>query len=122
VRRDLRRAFGPQSLGGFAPEGVRSGHMEGSAHYEGRALDVFVRPVNAANNRQGWAIAQYLVAHASRLDIDHVIFDAKIWSSGARSESGWRDYDPGDAPGDRAVLEHRDHVHVDVHEGGDSSL
>lgn len=117
VRRDLQRAFGPQSLGGFAPQGVRDGHMEGSAHYEGRAVDVFVRPVNAANNRRGWAMAQYLVAHADRLEVDHVIFDARIWSAGVRSEAGWRDYDPGDAPGDRRVLEHRDHVHVDVHEG-----
>ena len=31
-----------------------------------------------------------------------------------RSDQGWRDYDPGNAPGDRKVLEHRDHVHVDV--------
>ncbi|MGH3369894.1 MAG: hypothetical protein ACRDPR_07815 [Nocardioidaceae bacterium] len=117
VRKDVERAFGDLSLGGFAPGGVTDGHREGSTHYEGRALDIFVRPVNAANNRKGWAIAQYLVAHADRLAVQHVIFDAKIWSAGARSGQGWRDYDPGDEPGDRQVLEHRDHVHVDVHEG-----
>jgi hypothetical protein len=117
VRRDVRRAFGPLSLGGFAPQGVNSGHQEGSAHYDGRAVDIFVRPVNEANNRRGWAIAQYLVAHAERLEVQHVIFDAKIWSA-SRSDEGWRDYDPGDRPGNRAVLLHRDHVHVDVHEGG----
>jgi hypothetical protein len=88
--------------------------MKGSAHYDGRAVDVFVRPVSAAHRRTGWAIASYLVAHASRLEIDHVIFDKRIWTAGARSEQGWRRYDPGNAPGDRAVLEHRDHVHVDV--------
>jgi hypothetical protein len=43
-----------------------------------------------------------------------VIFDGRIWSTGTRSEQGWREYDPGSAPGDRVVLEHRDHVHVDV--------
>src|SRR4029079_9186098 len=32
-----------QPLGGFAPGGVSTGHMEGSAHYEGRAIDLFVR-------------------------------------------------------------------------------
>jgi hypothetical protein len=117
VRADLRKAFGQLALGGFAPGGVRDGHQEGSTHYDGRAIDVFVRPINDANNRKGWAIAQYLVAHADRLDVQHVIFDAKIWSAGARSIQGWRDYDPGDRPGDRAVLEHRDHVHVDVAEG-----
>jgi hypothetical protein len=88
--------------------------MAGSAHYDGRAIDIFVRPVNAANNIRGWAIAQYLVAEADRLDISTVIFDDKIWQAGSRSDDGWRDYDPPDGPGDRAVLEHRDHVHVDV--------
>lgn len=117
VRSDVLRAFGDLPLGGFSPQGVTEGHQEGSTHYEGRAVDIFVRPVNQANNRRGWAIAQYLVAHAERLDVQHVIFDAKIWSSGPRSTQGWRDYDPGDRPGDRAILEHRDHVHVDVVEG-----
>jgi len=117
VREDLREAFGDLSLGGFAPGGVRDGHREGSTHYDGRAIDVFVRPINEGNNRRGWAIAQYLVAHADRLGVQHVIFDAKIWSAGLRSSQGWRDYDPGDRPGDRAILEHRDHVHVDVPAG-----
>jgi len=117
VRADLHKAFGDLPLGGFAPGGVTTGHMKGSAHYDGRAVDVFVRPVNAANKRTGWAIASYLVAHASRLDIEHVIFDKRIWTTGSRSDRGWRVYDPGNAPGDRKVLEHRDHVHVDVAAG-----
>jgi hypothetical protein len=114
VREDVEAAFGDLALGGFAPGGVDSGHKEGSAHYEGRAIDIFLRPVNAPNNRRGWSIAYYLVAQADRLDIEHVIYDDMIWSAGRRSEEGWRDYDPGDTPGDRAILEHRDHVHVDV--------
>ena len=114
VRRDLHKAFGSLPLGGYDASGVSTGHMKGSAHYEGRAIDVFVRPINADNLRTGWAIASYLVAHASRLDIDHVIFDKRIWTAGARSDQGWRDYDPGNGPGDRKILEHRDHVHVDV--------
>jgi hypothetical protein len=114
VRADLSGAFGELSVGGFAAGGVTSGHMKKSAHYEGRAIDVFVRPVNTVNKRKGWAIAAYLVAQADRLSVEHVIFDGKIWTAGPKSEQGWRDYDPGDAPGDRAVLEHRDHVHVDV--------
>ncbi len=118
VRADLESAFGRLPLGGFAPGGVSTGHQEGSAHYAGRAVDVFVRPISQDNNRKGWAIASYLVAHASRLQIDHVIFDKRIWSAGSLSEKGWRDYDPGSAPGNRAVLEHRDHVHVDVVAGG----
>jgi hypothetical protein len=117
VRADLHKAFGDLPLGGFEAGGVTTGHMKGSAHYDGRAIDVFVRPVNAGNKRTGWAIASYLVAHAGRLAVEHVIFDKRIWTAGNRSDQGWRDYDPGDAPGDRKVLEHRDHVHVDVAAG-----
>lgn len=121
VRRDVDKAFASLPVGGFAPGGVTTGHMEGSAHYEGRAIDIFFRPVTTAHRRQGWAVAQYLVANASRLDIAHVIFDDRIWSAGDASEEGWRHYSlPASehpAGADRAtlaILEHRDHVHVDV--------
>ncbi len=120
VRASLETAFGPLSLGGFAPGGVTTGHMPGSTHYEGRAVDVFVRPISEANRRAGWAIAAYLVAHADQLDLGNVIFDGRIWSSGRSSESGWRPYTPpreGSTPEEQAILEHRDHVHVDVVRG-----
>src|SRR4051794_1484291 len=115
VRSELRRVFGSLPLGGYAAGGVSTGHQAGSAHYEGRAIDVFVRPVSADNKRKGWAIASYLVAQADRLSIDTVIFDDKIWKVGSRSADGWETYEvPSGSPGDQAVLEHRDHVHVDV--------
>ena len=115
VRRDLEERFGTLSLGGFEPGGVSSGHMEGSAHYEGRAIDVFFRPINADNTKRGWAVATYLVANADRLDINTLIFDDRIWHAGSRSDDGWTDYRvPSTSRGDRAILEHRDHVHVDV--------
>ncbi|WP_028639073.1 hypothetical protein [Nocardioides sp. URHA0032] len=114
VRRELDDLFGDPPMGGFAPGGVSTGHMAGSAHYDGRAVDVFVRPVSPENKIRGWAIAQYLVAMADRLSIEHVIFDDRIWTSGSRSGDGWRDYDPPASSGSRLVLEHRDHVHVDV--------
>lgn len=112
VRQEVEGVFGDQSLGGFAPGGVRDGHMPGSTHYEGRAVDVFFRPVTPENTVRGWAVAHYLVAHAERLDVQTVIFDDMIWTA-RRADEGWRDYD---APtgGDPAILEHRDHVHVDV--------
>ncbi|QWC86966.1 hypothetical protein KLP28_12465 [Nocardioidaceae bacterium] len=115
VRRDVTRTFGELPLGGFAPGGVSTGHIPGSAHYEGRAVDIFFRPVgDEALNREGWAVAQYLVAHAERLKVETVIFDERIWTA-ARSGSGWRDYEVSSLrPGDRDILLHRDHVHVDV--------
>lgn len=111
IREELRQRFGRVPLGGFAPEGVSTGHMEGSAHYDGRAIDAFVRPVNARNKTKGWAIAHWAVANAARLDIRTVIFDDRIWTAG---RDGWRDYDPPSRSGDIAILEHRDHVHIDV--------
>ena len=116
VRRDLVALFPDLALGGFAAGGVSTGHTEGSAHYDGRAIDVFVRPVSDSNRMRGWAIAQYLVSQADRLAIRTVIFDDRIWTSGGRSGDGWRDYDPPERAGDPAILEHRDHVHVDVYE------
>jgi hypothetical protein len=116
VRRDLDKAFGPLPLGGFAAGGVSSGHQAGSAHYDGRALDVFFRPVTSDSQRRGWAVAEYLVANARRLGVEHVIFDGRIWTAGSTSEDGWRRYVvPKEAAGSRVVLEHRDHVHVDVY-------
>jgi hypothetical protein len=115
VRHDLEAVFGTLPLGGFEPGGVSTGHMRGSAHYEGRAIDVFVRPINKANKKRGWAISSYLVAHADRLGIETVIFDNHIWKAGSRSADGWRRYEvPSSSRGDRKILEHRDHVHVDV--------
>ena len=113
VRREVEAVFGPQSLGGFAPGGVRDGHMPGSTHYDGRAVDIFFRPVTETSRTRGWAVASYLVAQAERLEIQTVIFDDRIWTA-RRSDDGWRDYDEPDGPGDPDILAHRDHVHVDV--------
>ncbi|MDO9380613.1 MAG: hypothetical protein Q7T56_17345 [Nocardioidaceae bacterium] len=107
------KAYGPLSTGGFAPGGVDTGHVEGSAHYDGRAVDFFFRPVDGDSLRSGWALAQYMVANASQLSVSTVIYDAKIWTA-RRSHQGWRDYRVPDRPGDPDVLAHRDHVHVDV--------
>lgn len=113
LRAQVEAVFGPQSLGGFAPGGVRSGHVEGSAHYEGRALDVFFRPVTPEGTARGWQLAHWLVAHSRELDVAVVIFDRQIWSA-SRSSQGWRDYEHPSGDTENPVLAHEDHVHVDV--------
>lgn len=111
---ELEEVLGPQSLGGFAPGGVSTGHIQRSAHYQGRAVDVFYRPVTDDSLRRGWVTAQWLSAHNERLEIATVIFDGRLWS--ARG-SGWRDYrHPSGVVGDE-TLDHLDHVHVDVLRG-----
>jgi hypothetical protein len=114
VRKDLLKTFGKLSTGGYAPAGVTTGHIDGSAHYEGRAIDVFVKPISAQHTVKGWALAQYLVAQANRLGIRTVIFSDRIWTSGAGSDSGWAAYKAPQGAGNPDTLRHLDHVHVDV--------
>jgi hypothetical protein len=116
VRDELTEAFGELPISGYAAGGVTAGHMAGSAHYDGRALDVFFEPVGGEQQTQGWAVAQWLVANAARLDIATVIYDDNIWTA-RRSTSGWRPYTPPDGPTEDATLRHLDHVHVDVIRG-----
>jgi len=116
VRAQMRGVYGKQTLGGFEPRGVASGHIDGSAHYEGRAIDVFFRPISEDNQRLGWAQAAWAVAHADRLSVATVIFDRSIWSA-RRSVTGWRDYRHPGGPTTNPILLHEDHLHVDVLEG-----
>ncbi|MUK01336.1 hypothetical protein GM708_04990 [Vibrio cholerae] len=111
VRTTMTEVFGEQSLGGFEPGGVGSGHGGDSTHYDGRAVDVFFRPVTEENRRQGWVLSHWLVAHAEDLDIQYVIFDDHFWSA-RLARGGWHPYD-APAPANE-ILRHLDHVHVDV--------
>ncbi|GAB3542574.1 hypothetical protein GCM10027403_35430 [Arthrobacter tecti] len=117
LREAMTEVFGEQSLGGFAPGGVDQGHGGDSTHYDGRAIDVFFRPVSEENRRQGWMLAHWLVAHAGDLNIQYVIFDDQFWSAHI-SRGQWHDYDAPDPSNE--ILRHLDHVHVDVL-GGDAS-
>ena len=118
VRQDLEAAFGDLSLGGFAPGGVRDGHMKGSAHYEGRALDVFVRPIGEGQPRQGLGdgalpgragrTARHRPRHLRRADL---VRRPPLRGRLARLRPGQH---RRQGEGTVAVLEHRDHVHVDV--------
>lgn len=111
----MEGVFSDLSLGGYTPGGYDSGHGEDSAHYEGRAIDVFYRPVTEENRREGWIMSHWLIAHAPDYEVAVIIFDDKIWST-AFSSLGWRDYD---ADPDDEILRHLDHVHVDVQRGSD---
>ena len=120
LRAAWTEAFGPLPAGGFARGGVRSGHVDGSAHYEGRAIDVFFRPLgDREQHRRGWVFAQWLVAHAPEHHVLSVIYDDRIWTSWAAC-AGWRDYvHPGASFTNRgnSILRHREHVHVAVESG-----
>lgn len=117
LKEGIEEVYAEPSLGGYEPGGYDTGHGEGSAHYDGRAIDIFFRPVSEDNRRAGWVMAHWLIAHAPAYEIDVIIFDDKIWSTYYPS-MGWRDYD---ADPDNEILRHIDHVHVDVQPGDDGS-
>ncbi|MUL44252.1 hypothetical protein FZ103_24340 [Streptomonospora sp. PA3] len=111
----VNEVFGPVSVGGYEPGGISTGHGEDSAHYDGRAIDFFYRPISEENRREGWLLAHWLVAHAEKLHVANVIFDDEIWNARG-SRGGWWPYVADDP--DNAIMRHLDHVHVDVQEGG----
>ncbi|MGC3953750.1 MAG: SH3 domain-containing protein [Propionicimonas sp.] len=74
-------------------------------HKNGRALDIMLTPKK--ESAMGWKIAKYLVANAKAFNIDHIIFEQKIWTP--RSPK-WRHM------ADRGSItqNHFDHVHVAI--------
>lgn len=110
----VREIFGRIPDGGYEPGGVTTGHIPGSAHYEGRAIDYFFRPYT--DNKQkshGWLLAQWAVVHAEELDISTIIFDDMIWFRNS-SGRGWQKYVHPSGNTTNPILRHLDHVHIDV--------
>lgn len=114
---EVTAAFGDLPVGGFDPAGITDGHIEGSAHYDGRAVDIFFRPHDdPASDRAGWTVAHWLAVQAHRLGIATIIYDEMIWTA-RRSDDGWRPYTHPSDNTDDPTLRHLDHVHMDVARG-----
>ena len=106
--------FGYIPKGGYDAGGVSTGHIPGSAHYEGRAVDFFFRPHDEKPNRiTGWQLAMWATVNAAEYNIKTVIFDDKIWTR-MNSSAGWRDYVHPSGDRKNPILRHLDHVHIDV--------
>jgi hypothetical protein len=106
--------FGYIPKGGYDAGGVSTGHIPGSAHYEGRAVDFFFRPHDEKPNRiTGWQLAMWATVNAAEYNIKTVIFDDKIWTR-LNSSAGWRDYVHPSGDRKNPILRHLDHVHIDV--------
>ena len=112
----------PSPSAGSPRAGSVTATCEGSAHYDGRAIDVFFRP-GVRGEQAGWLGAGPLPRgpgrparrtdrHLRRPDLDR----------GPAIGLGWRRYAPDTSGRDAeaaAILEHRDHVHVDVYPRGE---
>lgn len=117
LRAAWTEVFGPLIAGGFASGGVSTGHVDSSSHYDGRAIDVFFRPLgDAEQRRRGRVFAQWLVAHAQDFHVLSVIYADQIWTSWA-AYAGWREYVHPSGNRTNAILRHLDHVHVAVESG-----
>lgn len=81
--------------GGYSPHGE---------HSSGRALDIMTSDLALGN-----AIADFLRAHASELDLFDVIWQQHIWTP-VRAGEGWRAMPDRGSP----TANHYDHVHVSV--------
>lgn len=77
------------------------GHGE---HSSGRAIDIMTSDVEL-----GTAIAEFLRAHASELNLYDVIWRQRIWTP-VRASEGWRSMSSRGS----ATANHYDHVHVSV--------
>ncbi len=89
VRDLIASGFGETNMGGWCPGGCTDGHVEGSDHYTGHAIDVMILPyTDPTRIADGDRIATWLTANAQQLAVKYVIWRALIWSPG----EGWRPY------------------------------
>jgi hypothetical protein len=110
----VRNAFGLTDIGGYCPGGCNTGHIAGSDHYTGHAIDIMLLPISDASGRVGDDVAAWLIANAQRYAIKYLIWNGRIWST-ARSAQGWRSYTPPSGSTNDPTLMHRDHIHVSVY-------
>jgi hypothetical protein len=76
-----------------------------SFHKNGRALDLMLTPKK--ESKLGWQITAYLISHYKEFNIDHIIFEQKIWTP---SNQRWRKM----ADRGSTTANHYDHVHVAI--------
>lgn len=83
--------------------GWRAGGMQ--FHKNGRALDMMLTP--HAESALGWRIANYLIKHHKEFNINHIIFEQKIWTP---QTPRWRHM----ADRGSITANHFNHVHVAI--------
>lgn len=112
--------FGWKNVGGGAT-GDQTGHIIGSYHYCGRAIDSFAPGVLWKTRATGtglsasWRLANWAAHNAAALNVSEVIFYDLIWTA---AKGGWRPYRNSglsEKPDEENSLQHRDHVHISVY-------
>lgn len=94
------------------PDDCAPGHVQGSDHYSGDAVDLMMLPLGETHGypRQvaaGDAIVAYLIAHAERFGVTYIIWRGEIWTP----DGDWQPYTHPDGRAG-ATWAHMDHIHV----------
>jgi hypothetical protein len=107
----LRAAFPGSSWSCWSPRpGTNSEHPLGRA-CDGTFGNSIGTPATGASLEAGWAVLNWLKVHATRLRIEYLIWQGRIWSV-ARADEGWRHYNGGGMHTPAAVTGgHFDHAH-----------
>ncbi len=98
--------WGVTNIGGYAT----SGHVAGSDHYTGNALDIMLTPISDESIALGWEIADWLVENAEELNISYIIWNGQKWNA-EYPERGWAPYSHPTG-GTSSAYAHNDHIHV----------
>jgi hypothetical protein len=115
VERCAVARFHIRNIGGLAT----SGHVNGSDHYTGRAVDLMIDDWTTPQGvRLGDRIAEYYVAHADDFGVTYIIWRAHIWTT---ERPYWRPYSHPDGRTDPTAL-HMDHLHISVAGDATTSL
>jgi len=85
-------------VGGYRPSSL-------SNHQKGLAIDFML--TQGAESALGWTIAKYAAAHAGELNINHIIFEQRIWTP---RNPTWRMMENRGS----ATANHMDHVHISM--------
>ena len=95
------------SIGGLAT----SGHIAGSDHYTGRAVDLMIDDwATPAGVAFGDRVAAYFIANAGRFGITYIIWRARIWTT---ERPYWRTYTHPSGSANPTLL-HLNHLHISV--------
>jgi hypothetical protein len=100
-----------RTIGGLRCEALHTWHGdELSIHAAGRALDVMTPvPPQVYGGTQGEQLANWLVANATALGVQLVIWNRRSWQGSLAPASRFAAYN-----GRTVSTEHRNHVHVEV--------
>lgn len=109
----VRASFRSQTTGydGYVCRQNTANTSQTSVHGTGRAIDIYIPTTGGqADNTKGDPIANWLIANASALGVQLVIWDRSSWNGSRAAGSKLRAYG-GPHP-------HHDHIHVELNTDG----